>query len=337
VFSSGIWKEKESLESPHLQFLAKCLPKVVESAYAGSTLIKYKASWDKWLNWAKKFPEVSIIPADPFIVCLYFNELLTENAQLGAITSAFCGIRWGHISAGLDTPTNHPFVKLCYSGALKQSSERRPQNQRKEPFTPDMIKDIIKAYGSTNNLVHLRFIIVCLLGFSGFLRISELLNLKIGEMAFQQKGLEMTISKSKTDKLREGNIVYIAKTGTLYCPVFWTKKYIVESKLNLKRDNFLICRTYKTKHGHICKGEYSLSYSRVRENFLELLAPITKEKTQHFGLHSLRSGGATAAANNSVTDRLIGKHGRWSSNSSRDTYIKDSKKIRFSVTKNLGL
>jgi len=78
-----------------------------------------------------------------------------------------------------------------------------------------MIKDIIKAYGSTNNLVHLRFIIVCLLGFSCFLRISELLNLKIGEMAFQQKRLEMAISKSKTDKLREGNIVYIANLQNL--------------------------------------------------------------------------------------------------------------------------
>ena len=33
----------------------------------------------------------------------------------------------------------------------------------------------------------------------------------------------------------------------------------------------------------------------------------------------------TAASKNDVSDRLIGKHGRWSSNSSKDKYIKDSK------------
>ena len=52
---------------------------------------------------------------------------------------------------------------------------------------------------------------------------------------------------------------------------------------------------------------------------------------------TLRSGGASVAANHDVTDRQIGKHGIWASNTSRDTYIKDSKKKRLSVTQKLGL
>ena len=36
------------------------------------------------------------------------------------------------------------------------------------------------------------------------------------------------------------------------------------------------------------------------------------------GTHSLRSGGATAAANGGVPDRLFKRHGRWASESAED-------------------
>ena len=46
--------------------------------------------------------------------------------------------------------------------------------------------------------------------------------------------------------------------------------------------------------------------------------------TKVFGLHSLRSGGATAAANAGVNDRLFKRHGRWRSDKARDGYVKDN-------------
>ena len=68
---------------------------------------------------------------------------------------------------------------------------------------------------------------------------------------------------------------------------------------------------------------------------MEHLAEVIDPKP--YGLHSLRSGGASAAANNGVSDRQIAEHGRWSSNSSRDGYIKDNPEKRFKVSKCLGL
>jgi hypothetical protein len=46
-----------------------------------------------------------------------------------------------------------------------------------------------------------------------------------------------------------------------------------------------------------------------------------------FGLHSLRSGGATTCANLGISDRLFKKHGRWSSETAKDGYVKDSLQI----------
>ena len=58
----------------------------------------------------------------------------------------------------------------------------------------------------------------------------------------------------------------------------------------------------------------------------------------NYGTHSLRSGGATAAANSDrVNDRCWKRHGRWKSDSSKDMYVLDSVQIRLQVSLNLGL
>ena len=56
-----------------------------------------------------------------------------------------------------------------------------------------------------------------------------------------------------------------------------------------------------------------------------------------FGLHCLRAGGATAAANNCVTDRLFKRHGRWKSELAKDGYVKDKLKERLQISLKLGL
>ena len=55
------------------------------------------------------------------------------------------------------------------------------------------------------------------------------------------------------------------------------------------------------------------------------------------GTHGLRSGGATAAANTGVPDRLFKRHGRWPSESAKDGYVQDSLSSRLSVSKALGI
>ena len=259
------------------------------------------------------------------------------------------------MNAGFDSPTDHPFVKVAFAGAKRLLAVTR-QPTRKEPFTLLMFDNAYSLYGTSQNLIHMRFLLVCLLGFSGFLRIGELLAIQIKDISFQPDHMEITVPQSKRDQLREGHIVFISRTGSERCPVAWTEKYLTHTALHrnpnnylisrlarTKRghnpNNYLISRLARTKRGHNAIGGRSLSYSRIRTNFLELLTPVWADdgEVRQYGLHSHRSGGASEAANNDVSDRLIGKHGRWSSNTSRDTYIKDNMRKRLSVTQALGL
>ena len=140
--------------------------------------------------------------------------------------------------------------------------------------------------------------IICIIGFAGFLPIGEMLEIKIKHISIFDDRVEILIPKSKTDPLREGHIVHIAKTETKACPRFRMLKYFKVSKLDKEPESFLICRIYKTKkQGHNPHGKQPLSYSRTREIFMEQLALIFPETdVKVFGLHLLRSGGASAAA-----------------------------------------
>lgn len=91
-----------------------------------------------------------------------------------------------------------------------------------------------------------------------------------------------------------------------------------------------------TKSGERLRSQGSLSYTRLKELFLAKLSELGFDKKQ-FGLHSLRSGGATAAAGAGVPDRLFKRHGCWRSESAKDGYVKDTMSSSMSVSKSLDL
>ena len=79
-----------------------------------------------------------------------------------------------------------------------------------------------------------------------------------------------------------------------------------------------------------------MSYPRTREIVLQAFVELDYPKNL-FGLHSLRAGGASAAANAGVGDRLFKRHGRWKSDQAKDAYIKDNLDSLLSVSQSLHL
>ena len=86
----------------------------------------------------------------------------------------------------------------------------------------------------------------------------------------------------------------------------------------------------------IKSSDCSLSYSTVRDTIKDLLRKVDLDPVK-FGVHSLRSGGATAAAASGLSDRLFKRHGRWKSDLAKDGYVKPSLSEQSQVTLGLGL
>ena len=191
---------------------------------------------------------------------------------------------------------------------------------------------------SSSSLYDLRFLVMCFLGFAGFFRIQELLSVQLKNVLFTNSHIEITLEKSKCDQHRDGQIVFISKIDSQYCPVRLLLKFLTACKIDYKVDSsfFVIPRLFKAKKGYSASKTLGISYSRAREIFLEKLNECNIPSNK-YGLHSLRSGGASAASSSGVDERLISKHGRWKSDVSKNGYIKDSLDKRLKISKSLNL
>ena len=108
------------------------------------------------------------------------------------------------------------------------------------------------------------------------------------------------------------------------------------ANLDFKTDSYLFKAVYYTKKcKKLIKMDKPLSYTRTRECFLERFKEFAPDLD--IGLHSLRSGGATEAANKGASGRCLSRHGRWKSVQSRDRYIEDSLSKRLDISKSLNL
>lgn len=146
------------------------------------------------------------------------------------------------------------------------------------------------------SLYNIRSVVICLLAFAAFLRFDEFAKLLQSDVKIENDMLKLFIQSSKTDQYRDGAWI-VASSRKATCPVAMMNCYL--DRAGLSCDSPLFCRLSKTKCGYKPRSK-GLSYSRLRVAI---------------GTHSLRSGGATAAANAGVPDRLVKRHGRWASES----------------------
>ncbi len=212
-----------------------------------------------------------------------------------------------------------------------------PKTKKEALTVTDMRRLVDQCGGHGATLMDIRTVCICLLSFAAFLRFDELANLRCSDVRVREDHVELRIRSSKTDQYRDGDLVPIARSGGKACTVAMLERYISLGGIQLDSEQYLFRAVLKTKRGETLRGGGSkMTYTRVRELVLQKLAALGLEVSR-YGLHSLRAGGATAAANAGVPDRLFKRHGRWKSETAKDGYVKDSMATRLEVSKSLGL
>ena len=276
---------------------------------------------------------MNILPAMEHQVALYLQHLADTTNSKSAVEEAYNALAWVHFTAGLSSPTSSVFVKSTLEGLQRRLA--RPII-KKTPVTIGMLGEIVQDAKRSTSLSDLRLATACLLAFAGFLRFKELINIRPCDIAMLGNAIKLHIPCSKTDQLRRGDEVLIAKTGNIMCPVAMLQQYMIIAGIEWEDQRPLFRPISKTKNGEKLRESGHISYSCLRELFKKKLTQLGYNQVE-FGLHSLRAGGATSAANNGVADRLFKRHGRWRSENTKDGYIDDSPELRLEVTQNLGL
>ena len=182
-----------------------------------------------------------------------------------------------------------------------------------------------------------RTVTMCVIGYAGFLRFSEIVGIRGCNILFFELYVSIFIEKSKIDKYREGSYVIIAKSNTITCPVKILQDYVNCAGINLHEEKYIfrqISYCKSTDSFKLCNAGH-ISYTRTREILLEKLEILGLDKN-NFELHSLRAGGATAADNAGVSDRLFKKHDRWKTNKAKDGYVHEVYFVSLDEFRNLN-
>ena len=331
MLSIGKWAKLRDLEDTDLKRLASHLPSTILQCRATSTTKKYLGGFKRWKQWATDH-RIPVIPADPCQVALYLQHLGESKNSRAAVEEAVNCLSWVHTMAGLTSPAADPLVRVTLEG-LKRACAK--PIQKKAPFSVEMLQAIVQDSRKNNSLANIRLATVCLLAFAGFLRYDELANIRPCDLQLSSSCVTVKILKSKTDQYRQGSEVVIARTGSDTCPVTMLEEYLRRGAIDLDSKLFLF-RPIAGFRGEKLRSSGRLTYTRLRELLKDKLEKLGYSAAE-FGVHSLRAGGATAAAASGMPDRLFKKHGRWRSESAKDGYIVDPLAQRLHVTRQLGL
>lgn len=338
ILASGFNQKLDSFTIHHkqeLMDLAVKVPEVLCAAREASTTAIYRNHFNKFKSWCQQMA-LGYLPAQDITVGLYMTSIIQSCTSAATINQKYYAISWAHDTAGLSNPCKTPFCQLIREGGRRLLAKPK---QRKIAMTAEILDRMIEPNTPLGaNLLQLRLAAICLLGFAGFLRFQEIVGLRHQDILIKESYIKLFIHKSKTDKYRDGAHVLIARTHSRICPWLWVTAYLrAIGKLEALGYVFRSVTYIKKSDTYKLRTENTpLSYTRSREIFIKRLQALGLDY-KRFGLHSLRAGGASAAAKAGLSDRLFQRHGRWKSEGAKDGYIQEDLSTLLSVSNNLGL
>ena len=312
------------------------LPDLLNESRASNTVSNYRTGFLRWKKWALSngFAERDVLPARAFHVALYLVSIIQQSNSCSPLINAFYSIKWIHSLYDKVSPTDSNLVKNVLEAAKRRLAKRV---SKKESISVELLTSMYNSLYSEGNVYNQRTICACLIAYSGFLRSSELLAIKRSDIIIDNTHMSIFFEHSKTDIFRDGAWVLISRTNSELCPVMNTERYLKWASIQDDSDKFIFRNLTKCISGYILRTENkALSYTRLRELFMEAFKPHVSDISR-YGLHGLRAGGASAAANHRVPDRLFKRHGRWRSENAKDGYVRDELNERLKVSQSLGL
>jgi len=298
--SAGVWPLVDDLDDLDLAELATQLPATMLKSRADSSVKKYLGAYRRWRIWASSH-KLPAFPANARHIALYLQRLGNQLHSKSPVEEAVHALAWVHNMAGLQSPTTNPLVQTTLQG-LKRIHAKPVK--KKKPVDVLILSDMVEDAKSSPTLANLRITTISLMAFAGFLRSDEALHIRACDLEISQQMAKLSLPHSKTDQFRKGNEVLIARTGASTCPVAMLEQYLAATGIRLGSDVFLFRGIVKTKNGEKLRESGPLSYTTVREQFRSKLIQLGYSP-EGFGLHSLRSGGASAAAKAGIPDRLF--------------------------------
>jgi integrase len=183
---------------PVLVTLADQATEYAKASKASATRRGYASDLKSFTSFCEAHDEPSL-PASPPTVALYLTHLAQAHA-VATIRRHMVAIAQAHKNAGFPNPVADPHVRTIVQGIRRTKGTAQ---RKKTALTGDLLKDAVSSL-DTSTFQGKRDRAIMLLGFALAARRSELAALNVEDLAYNAKGLVVTIRRSKTDQSGAG-------------------------------------------------------------------------------------------------------------------------------------
>ena len=215
-----------AFDFPELDLATQQLPDYISSCRAQSTSRAYEHDWNCFRQWCGA-REHEVLPANPDTVAEYLTRMarLYKPITLGRGLAA---ISVEHQTAGFSSPTTNILVRNTLSGIRRHHSVAPT---RKTPIRASNLHRAVEAL--PDDMKGLRDKALLLLGYVGALRRSELVAINAEDIGFVDRGIRLTLRRSKTDQEGRGSTVGIGYgVHSPTCPVKALKSWLEAAGIN---------------------------------------------------------------------------------------------------------
>jgi integrase len=341
--------------APAMALAARCT-QLAGRSVAVSTAGSYRMGRQRFVRFCTQLLGVTAdeaLPVDPAkdinpTRVALFLAYGAERFAAGTLSNTLSALADWQRSRGVpahQVVSRHPEVLMTLRRVARDGTSRPPSQRVKAPMTVALLRLLVgwlhqQALAQPSRAAdHRQDQCWLVVGFYGMLRRSELQALKVGHILRPSNGsaLGVHIARSKTDQLGRGIVVWLAPTSGSGVPIDRIVARHLASRL--AAGAMLEAPLFVAKPGQ-APGGAAISKGELGQRLHRLLSAVGDQFSELdlqldlFAMHSLRRGGATAAAEAGVSRELIKIHGRWRSDAV-DAYLQASLTTRMSVVQRM--
>ena len=185
-------------------------------AKAANTRLAYRAGVRAWCVWCEQHA-LPCLPARAADVVAFLAAEHGRGASVATIDLRRAAIRYLHFIASCPVPTAEAHVAETMAGIHRTAADKGDLPAKKLAATIDILRQILAPIG--DDLVGLRDRALLLVGFAGALWRAELAAIQVDHLEPRERGLRLTLPRSKGDRAGSGVTVAIPYGATELCPV----------------------------------------------------------------------------------------------------------------------
>lgn len=266
----------------------------IQRATSENTRQAYRRDIQHFEQWG------GLLPANSQTIIRYLLDH-AQSLSTRTLQRRLVALKQFHLYQGFPDPTTHPSVQKTMSGIQKTHGKPKA---KAPAMRLEQLEQLIESWPNQDSLTDARDKALFTVGFFGAFRGRELLQLQIEDLDWQEQGISILLTKSKTDQIGEGQSCALPTLDNNVCPVAAIKHWLTVSNLQAGSLFPGINRWGKVETKPL---GFSTWNKIIKSHAIRCQFP----QAGQYSSHSLRRGLATSASAAGASFKSIMRQGRW--------------------------